>query len=147
MAEWNQYKLLYIYSKADHALGGNHAATVLHDNTKYIGEVAEWSNAPVSKTGKPERVSRVQIPPSPPVSEEGWQSGRMHHLGKVAYGKLYREFESPPLRVGWKACPNGAPCGELVEGVESIRAKEIFSYRFFSIVGKLPTIDFYGVIC
>ncbi|MEN9561491.1 MAG: hypothetical protein RIQ56_764 [Candidatus Parcubacteria bacterium] len=30
------------------------------------GEVAEWSKAPVSKTGRLETVSRVRIPPSPP---------------------------------------------------------------------------------
>ena len=30
------------------------------------GEVAEWSKAPVSKTGRLEMVSRVRIPPSPP---------------------------------------------------------------------------------
>ena len=29
------------------------------------GEVAEWPNAPVSKTGMPERASRVRISPSP----------------------------------------------------------------------------------
>ncbi len=31
-------------------------------------------------------------------SAEGSHSGRVHHLGKVAYWKQYREFESPPLR-------------------------------------------------
>jgi hypothetical protein len=31
------------------------------------GEVAEWLMAPVLKTGIPERVSGVRIPPSPPV--------------------------------------------------------------------------------
>ena len=30
-----------------------------------LGEVAEWPNAPVSKTGMPERASRVRISPSP----------------------------------------------------------------------------------
>jgi hypothetical protein len=30
------------------------------------GEVAEWLMAPVLKTGIPERVSGVRIPPSPP---------------------------------------------------------------------------------
>jgi hypothetical protein len=30
------------------------------------GEVAEWLMAPVLKTGMPERVSGVRIPPSPP---------------------------------------------------------------------------------
>lgn len=29
---------------------------------------------------------------------EGSHSGRVHHLGKVAYGKPYQEFESPSLR-------------------------------------------------
>jgi hypothetical protein len=32
------------------------------------GEVAEWLMAPVLKTGIPERVSGVRIPPSPPDS-------------------------------------------------------------------------------
>jgi hypothetical protein len=32
------------------------------------GEVAEWLMAPVLKTGIPERVSGVRIPPSPPLS-------------------------------------------------------------------------------
>ena len=31
-----------------------------------IGEVLEWSNRPVSKTGVPSRVPWVRIPPSPP---------------------------------------------------------------------------------
>src|ERR1035437_6029009 len=35
-----------------------------------IGEVAEWSKAPVSKTGKGESSSWVQIPPSPPDMTE-----------------------------------------------------------------------------
>jgi hypothetical protein len=34
--------------------------------TVSIGEVAEWLMAPVLKTGIPERVSGVRIPPSPP---------------------------------------------------------------------------------
>ncbi len=36
--------------------------------TVVIGEVAEWLMAPVLKTGIPERVSGVRIPPSPPLS-------------------------------------------------------------------------------
>jgi hypothetical protein len=32
-----------------------------------VGEVAEWLMAPVLKTGIPERVSGVRIPPSPPL--------------------------------------------------------------------------------
>ena len=32
---------------------------------RHTGEVAEWSKAPVSKTGMRETVSRVRIPPSP----------------------------------------------------------------------------------
>jgi hypothetical protein len=35
-----------------------------------FGEVAEWLMAPVLKTGIPERVSGVRIPPSPPRSLE-----------------------------------------------------------------------------
>ena len=31
-----------------------------------IGEVAEWTKAPLSKSGIRLRVSRVRIPPSPP---------------------------------------------------------------------------------
>jgi hypothetical protein len=34
--------------------------------TVVAGEVAEWLMAPVLKTGIPERVSGVRIPPSPP---------------------------------------------------------------------------------
>ena len=34
--------------------------------TVLIGEVAEWLMAPVLKTGVPERVPGVRIPPSPP---------------------------------------------------------------------------------
>ena len=34
--------------------------------TVVVGEVAEWLMAPVLKTGIPERVSGVRIPPSPP---------------------------------------------------------------------------------
>ncbi len=30
-----------------------------------LGEVSEWFKEPVSKTGRPVRVSRVRIPPSP----------------------------------------------------------------------------------
>jgi hypothetical protein len=36
--------------------------------TVVAGEVAEWLMAPVLKTGIPERVSGVRIPPSPPFS-------------------------------------------------------------------------------
>src|SRR5258708_28683233 len=36
--------------------------------TVVAGEVAEWLMAPVLKTGIPERVSGVRIPPSPPYS-------------------------------------------------------------------------------
>ncbi len=38
------------------------------------GEVAERLMAPVLKTGIPERVSGVRIPPSPPASGEGFRS-------------------------------------------------------------------------
>jgi hypothetical protein len=34
---------------------------------KKDGEVAEWSNAPASKAGVPERVPGVRIPASPPI--------------------------------------------------------------------------------
>ena len=37
-----------------------------YDILGWHGEVAEWSNAAVSKTVEPSRVSRVRIPPSPP---------------------------------------------------------------------------------
>jgi hypothetical protein len=36
------------------------------------GEVAEWLMAPVLKTGIPEKVSGVRIPPSPPVLSSRW---------------------------------------------------------------------------
>jgi hypothetical protein len=35
--------------------------------TVLAGEVAEWLMAPVLKTGIPEMVSGVRIPPSPPI--------------------------------------------------------------------------------
>ena len=37
--------------------------------THLCGEMAEWSNAPVLKTGKDASPSRVRIPVSPPLSE------------------------------------------------------------------------------
>ena len=36
--------------------------------THLCGEMAEWSNAPVLKTGKDASPSRVRIPVSPPLS-------------------------------------------------------------------------------
>ena len=39
------------------------------DTVLYIGKVAEWLKAPVSKTGRGESSSRVQIPPFPQASE------------------------------------------------------------------------------
>ena len=36
---------------------------------KVNGELAEWSNAPVLKTGKDASLSRVRIPDSPPLLE------------------------------------------------------------------------------
>jgi hypothetical protein len=39
----------------------------VHGVAKLYGEVAEWLMAPVLKTGVPERVPGVRIPPSPPV--------------------------------------------------------------------------------
>ena len=36
--------------------------------THLDGEMAEWSNAPVLKTGKDASPSRVRIPVSPPLS-------------------------------------------------------------------------------
>ena len=36
--------------------------------TQIDGEMAEWSNAPVLKTGKDASPSRVRIPVSPPLS-------------------------------------------------------------------------------
>ena len=41
-----------------------------------IGGVAEWLNAPVLKTGKGESLSRVRIPPPPPLF------GRLAQLGE-----------------------------------------------------------------
>ncbi len=38
---------------------------VLNNRTYKSGEVTEWPNVPVSKTGVPARVPRVRIPPSP----------------------------------------------------------------------------------
>jgi hypothetical protein len=39
---------------------------------------------------------------------EGSHSGRVHRLGKAAYLKEYREFESPPLRMSeYAVCKGG----------------------------------------
>ena len=43
------------------------SANVLGD--PILGEVAEWLNAPLSKSGRPVRVSGVRISPSPPKFE------------------------------------------------------------------------------
>lgn len=40
-------------------------AVVSPETTGKPGEVTEWPIVPVSKTGEPARVPRVQIPPSP----------------------------------------------------------------------------------
>src|SRR6476660_8857973 len=45
-----------------HILTDSQARTIV---TKESGEVAEWLNAPVSKTGLPARVAGVRISPSP----------------------------------------------------------------------------------
>ncbi len=42
------------------------------------GEVLEWLIRPVSKTGRPERVSWVQIPPSPPISYSSSEAPWVH---------------------------------------------------------------------
>ena len=39
---------------------------LMYPQRPQLGEVAEWLNAPVLKTDKPSRASRVRIPPSPP---------------------------------------------------------------------------------
>src|SRR5947207_7001659 len=39
-----------------------------------LGQVAEWLKAPVSKTGIPERVSRVRISPCPPAGAAAYPS-------------------------------------------------------------------------
>ena len=40
---------------------------IIHDKFLYLcGEVAEWSKAPVLKTGERASVPWVRIPPSPP---------------------------------------------------------------------------------
>jgi hypothetical protein len=51
------------FSKIGRVLeGGSHKSRQKHSS----GEVAEWLKAPVSKTGRDESPSGVQIPPSPP---------------------------------------------------------------------------------
>src|ERR1035437_6912741 len=44
----------------------NPLSTYNKDSSTSRGELAEWLMAPVLKTGKPERVSGVRIPRSPP---------------------------------------------------------------------------------
>ena len=44
-------------------------ALLSKNQTQIDGEMAEWSNAPVLKTGKDASPSRVRIPVSPPLPE------------------------------------------------------------------------------
>src|SRR6185312_8943189 len=65
------------------------------------GEVAEWLMAPVLKTGIPERVSGVRIPPSPPcMLRLRFASGvRIPPSPPECFGCASRRgFESLPLR-------------------------------------------------
>ncbi len=41
-------------------------ARIFRYTGRHDGKVAEWSKAPLSKSGRPERASRVRIPPFPP---------------------------------------------------------------------------------
>src|SRR5208282_4260832 len=55
------------------------------------GEVAEWLMAPVLKTGLPERVSGVRIPPSPPRSlncRESW----LFYLASTRIMLVFRDY-------------------------------------------------------
>src|SRR6185503_16580145 len=58
------------------------------DNAARAGEVAERLNAPVLKTGKVARPSRVRISPSPPVTSAA--------------------SEHAPAAAGWRGCPTGS---------------------------------------
>src|SRR3984893_13080983 len=67
------------------------------------GEVLEWLIRPVSKTGRPERVSWVQIPPSPPLRLHSQRSavGSPDHQRQTLAGRERRPQDggkSLPLR-------------------------------------------------
>ena len=74
-----------------------------------VGEVAEWLMAPVLKTGIPERVSGVRIPPSPP---DFLYSIRASSIGHAADGsKRYRH-----CAVVWSGKENYVPDVVIVNG-------------------------------
>src|SRR6476660_9878737 len=58
------------------------------------GEVAEWLNPQVSKTGLPARVAGVRISPSPlpepPAIPNCWIRGRFHFRGGPGSTRLWR---------------------------------------------------------
>ena len=70
------------------------------------GEVAEWTNAPVLKTGVHANGPRVRIPPSPPETRrkeyKTWRGGRVVEgdglLNRYTDVRPYRGFESLSLR-------------------------------------------------
>ena len=71
------------------------------------GEVTEWSNVPVLKTGVPSRVPWVRIPPSPPCKENGNTVDLYNHAG----GWDENRKGLKETRVSLKA-PAGKACGK-----------------------------------
>jgi hypothetical protein len=63
-----------------------------------LGGVAEWSNAPVLKTGVRESVPWVRIPPPPPRALEGVLSIRLRPDFSVSFEGYAGEAEHWPRR-------------------------------------------------
>ncbi len=71
VAEWEKYALLHISPRAKRGWQPRCHVSRKGDNLKYIGDVAEWLKALVSKTSNEVTCSRVQISPSPQKIEIG----------------------------------------------------------------------------
>jgi hypothetical protein len=90
-------------------VGTNRFCMVCRQRTKLqAGRVAEWLMAPVLKTGVPERVSGVRIPPLPPSSLESttyeiWLRKLLPFPGNPGDLAIYRASwrESPSLALRW----------------------------------------------
>ncbi len=63
-----------------------------------FGEVLEWLNRPVSKTGRSARASWVQIPPSPPVCTDNPKGYVCANLRKKGIRRPERDGARPALK-------------------------------------------------
>ena len=62
---WGLFTLLLTMNRMERLTQGSRHKVQSFSLHGHIGEVPEWPNGPVSKTGVPSRVPRVRIPPSP----------------------------------------------------------------------------------